>query len=44
MTKTFFSKNEADKMARKLRAWRYSVEVWMDRDGFGQQIYIVKWN
>lgn len=44
MTKTFFSKNRAEAFAESLKAQGFeSVTVWVDRDGFGQTNYIVKW-
>lgn len=42
MTKTFFSKKRAEAFASTLTGFE-TVQIWMDRDGFKQTIYIVKW-
>lgn len=39
--KTFFSKAAAERFAQGLNR---KYEIWGARDGFGQTIYIVKWN
>lgn len=44
MTRTYFSKKRAEQFAKQLKSQGIEkVEIWNDRDGFGQQIYIVKW-
>ena len=44
MTKTFFSEKRANTFAETLRNQGFeTVQVWFDKDGFNQNIYIVKW-
>ena len=44
MTKTFFTKSVAERFAETLRQQGFeNVEIWTGRDGFGQEIYTVKW-
>lgn len=44
MTKTFFGKSRAEAFANDMEKQGFeTVQIWMDRDGFGQTIYIVKW-
>lgn len=38
LSKTFFSSKRAIEFASVVNG-----KVWIDRDGFGQKIYIVKW-
>ena len=44
MTRTYFSRKRAEDFAETLRQQGFKkIEVWMDRDGFNQTIYTVKW-
>ena len=44
MTRTFFTRNGAKRFMMELEEQGFdNVQMWMDRDGFGQEIYIVKW-
>ena len=43
MTRKFFSKKRAQAFADEMTGMGYDAKVWMDKDGFGQLVYIVKW-
>lgn len=44
MSRIFFNRSKAEEFAEALRKQNAeSVQVWTDRDGFKQTIYIVKW-
>lgn len=44
MRKTFFSEKRAEVFKKVLEAQGIkNVQIWYDRDGFGQKIYQVEW-
>lgn len=44
LSKTFFSRSRAAQFAEQLRNTDVeNVQVWYDRDGFGQNVYRVTW-
>ena len=43
MTKTFFSRQGAEKFAKLLASAGYESKIWIGTDGFKQTVYIVKW-
>lgn len=46
LTKNFFTREAAEKFEKFLRANEIpakDIEIWSDRDGFGQERYTVKW-
>ena len=44
MTEIFFSSNRAKRYMMELEEQGFdTIEMWMDTDGVGQTIYIVKW-
>lgn len=44
MTRIFFSSNGAKRFMMELEQQGFDdIQMWMDKDAFGQTIYIVKW-
>ena len=43
-TKTFLTIKAAQTFARNLMDQGWTVELWTDRGGFKQTVYIVKWH
>ena len=44
MTRIFFSSNGAKRFMMELEEQGFDdIQMWMDKDAFGQTIYIVKW-
>ena len=44
MIKTFFTQKKAAAFAEALKTQGRAATIWTGKDGFGQTVYIVKWD